>query len=622
VLWRVAISIALLAPAIPGAAQGGEPLWSAGAFHFRWRTTDGRHGHIADCRTEACDRADLARGNLDNAFGLRLGLEAPVTGYGAFRLLAGVEGQVLFTEYNLSQRDVTIGELDGVLGGALDLGPIELLVRTGAGGVLNSGGRGGLGRFVEGAIGLPVHRRISARVGFRRAWHAGPSTDEVSLSVLLRPREAAGHGRWNIGWSVGASRPGALVGDDLSLSAAPAWELSVFRMIGESPYRLGLGIGSTGQESAVRTVRGDVPGNQRGKEIFDLTLLADRSVGRTGGIRWRAGLGVRVARWRDRDSLLLDAGGSPVDAGTEAAGLASLAARLEIGESLGLVGRAEQVYWPSLGLGEVRVMLGLEAGASEPPPRPVAPGRAFSADEGPPFLKRLAVDFGDFWATGWHMNARRWRSLGWGSAAVAGAFLVDNEVRSAVQRARSRSSDRLVDDLRPLGNQVGALGVIGLIWLGGRVAGDADAEAIGEDALEATIFSGFFVVPALKAAVGRARPDARLGHAHFEPFSGADAFPSGEAAQAFTIASVVAGHARAPWVKIAGWGLAGVLAYGRVHLDRHWTSDVVAGGLIGAAIGSWVAARRGRGRPADRGSPRVTVLPAPGGIEVRGFLSW
>lgn len=239
--------VVLLVVAVAATAMAEEPTSYRGAFHFRWRTTDGKHGHIADCRTEACDRDDFARGNLDNAFGLRLGLERAIARRGQLRLVAGGEAQMLFTEYNLSQRDLVIGELLGFAGGSLDLGPLRL--------------------------------------------------------------------------------------------------------------------------------------------------------------------------------------------------------------------------------------------------------------------------------------------------------------------------------------------------------------------------------------VTRARPDAGLGQAHLDPFSGADAFPSGEAAQAFTIASVVAAHARARWVKVVGWGLAGTLAYGRVHLDRRWTSDVVAGALIGAGVGSWVAARRAPAGDCPHRRTSISVLPSPGGIQIRGNIT-
>ncbi len=617
---------AFLTAAVPGLAGG--PEWYTGAFHFRWRTTGGPHGHVADCRTDACDRSDFARGNLDNAFGLRQGVAFPLLERGSFRLTGGGEAQVLFTEHNLSQRDLGIGELAGVLGAGLTIGPAWLTVRAGFGGVLTSDGRGGTGRFLESGIEAPVSGRVAARAAFRRAWHAGPSTDELSLVLALRPHEAAGPSPWNLGFSAGASRPGGLVGQDRSLSDAPVWQLTALRSLGASPYRLGIGVGSASHESEVRTAYGAVAGNQRGKEIFDLSLLADRAIGCTGAVCWRAGLGLRAAHWEDRTPLLLDRSRVPVAAGTELAGVASLAARIDLADRIGLTARAEQTYWSGLDLGELRLMVGLEAGLADSAPRePISPHpksarRPDDRGRRPSYIRRLAVDLGDLVAVSWHMTPGRWRALGWGSAAVGAAFLTDNEIRSFAQRHRTVGRDDFFDTVRPLGNQAGALGVIGLIWLGGTLGDNETAVKIGQDAFEATLFANLLMAPALKTATGRARPDAGLGRSHFDPFSGAESLPSGEAAQAFAIASVVASHVHRRWLKALAWGLAGTLSYGRIHVDRHWASDVVSGALIGAGVGAWVAHRReARSGPEGRGL-HIVVLPAPGGLQLVGGMTW
>jgi membrane-associated phospholipid phosphatase len=620
------VAAVLVTTATPGLSGG--PEWYTGAFHFRWRTTGGPHGHVADCRTDACDRSDFARGNLDNAFGLRQGVAFLLLERGSFRLTGGAEAQTMFTEHNLSQRDLGIGELAGVLGAGLTIGPARLTVRAGFGGVLTSDGRGGTGRFLESGVEAPVSGRVAARAAFRRAWHAGPSTDELSLTLVLRPREAADASRWAIGFSAGASRPGGLVGQDRFLSDAPVWQLTALRALDASPYRLGIGIGSASHESELRTEYGAVAGNQRGKEIFDLSLLADRAIGCTGAVCWRAGLGLRGARWEDRTPLLLDRSRVPVAAGTELAGVASLAARIDLADRIGLTARAEQTYWSGLDLGELRLMVGLEAGLPDSAPRePLAPypkSARRSDDRGrrPSYIRRLAVDLGDLVTVPWHMTPGRWRALGWGSAAVGAAFVADNEIRSFAQRHRTVGRDDFFDTVRPLGNQAGALGVIGLIWLGGTLGDNQTAVKIGQDAFEATLFANLLMAPALKTATGRARPDAGLGRSHFDPFSGAESLPSGEAVQAFAIASVVASHVHRRWLKALTWGLAGTLSYGRIHVDRHWASDVVSGALIGAGVGAWVAHRReARSGPEGRGL-HIVVLPAPGGLQLVGGMTW
>jgi membrane-associated phospholipid phosphatase len=64
-----------------------------------------------------------------------------------------------------------------------------------------------------------------------------------------------------------------------------------------------------------------------------------------------------------------------------------------------------------------------------------------------------------------------------------------------------------------------------------------------------------------------------------------DSFPSGHDTSVFAVATVLG--AFYPRVRWPLYGLAGVIALGRVSLDRHYASDVVAGALIGLAIASF-----------------------------------
>lgn len=75
---------------------------------------------------------------------------------------------------------------------------------------------------------------------------------------------------------------------------------------------------------------------------------------------------------------------------------------------------------------------------------------------------------------------------------------------------------------------------------------------------------------------------------------GASSFPSGHATQSLAtlvaiaaLAAVVIAHARAPAGIALGLGLAAAIGWSRVYLGVHWTTDVMAGWLIGAA---WVSA--------------------------------
>ncbi len=69
-------------------------------------------------------------------------------------------------------------------------------------------------------------------------------------------------------------------------------------------------------------------------------------------------------------------------------------------------------------------------------------------------------------------------------------------------------------------------------------------------------------------------------------------FPSGHAQIAFTVAAVYAGVYRdRPSVAWLAYGTASLIALSRVALGRHFPSDVVVGGILGASIGRFTVAR-------------------------------
>lgn len=97
---------------------------------------------------------------------------------------------------------------------------------------------------------------------------------------------------------------------------------------------------------------------------------------------------------------------------------------------------------------------------------------------------------------------------------------------------------------------------------------------IVSDAFSAAIMAG--AVNGLKYSVGRLRPDG----------SRRNSFPSGHTATAFMTAAMLHKEYgwRSPWFSIGGYTAAAVTGVSRILNNRHWLSDVIAGGAIG--IGS------------------------------------
>lgn len=275
-------------------------------------------------------------------------------------------------------------------------------------------------------------------------------------------------------------------------------------------------------------------------------------------------------------------------------------------------------------LAAAAVMVALASAMATPAlasPAP-APATAQASDSGAApqgFGKRLLADLLALVTKPAHMDAGDWTNLGFGALAVVGTATLDPRVRTWAQDHRSSSSDNLATSIRPLG-QWGAFAVLGATWLTGKAWSKPSLTSTAEDGLEAAILAAGVVTPVLKEVVGRQRPSYGAGHATFKPLAGGASFPSGDVTLAFSVASVFAAHASSFWVKGTAWGLAGLVGWERIHLDRHWASDVVAGALIGSAVGDWVVRRH---EPSGRTSAWA-VVPSfgPGEVGVEVARSW
>lgn len=143
------------------------------------------------------------------------------------------------------------------------------------------------------------------------------------------------------------------------------------------------------------------------------------------------------------------------------------------------------------------------------------------------------------------------------------------------------------------------LGAIGLaVALIGHRLGRRKLLRAGLVAVPALIASGL-LARVVKILVSRPRPGVvDQDPAHWGPSLAAayNSFPSGHATAAFTLAAVLA--AASPSWRPALYGLAALIALSRVVVDAHFVSDVVAGGLLGWAVGRLASRMAARRRPA------------------------
>jgi membrane-associated phospholipid phosphatase len=208
----------------------------------------------------------------------------------------------------------------------------------------------------------------------------------------------------------------------------------------------------------------------------------------------------------------------------------------------------------------------------------------------------------------------RWDGEQWlvvGGAAVGVVVLAafaDVAARDATQSHQTQALDDLTRIVEPFGAEyswavLGAYGIVGLVFH------DAEARDTAIDGIIASLLASGIITPAMKFAVGRARPNQDVSPTSFHPFqSGYASFPSGHATQAFAVASVISAHSDKLWVSLSAYTLAGLVAFARVYHNAHWTSDVTAGALIGTAVGQGVVALNKRLRS---GESHVRTVFAP-----------
>lgn len=151
---------------------------------------------------------------------------------------------------------------------------------------------------------------------------------------------------------------------------------------------------------------------------------------------------------------------------------------------------------------------------------------------------------------------------------------------------------------------VETLGTIGSIALpvSGLVAATAHKDGKGAWQLVEAYGVAMAVVYALKPTIDRERPDG-----------GGQSFPSGHTASAFAGTAFL--QRRYGWSHgVPAYVVATFVGYSRVEAERHWTSDVIAGGAIGIA-GNLLFTRRYSG---------VTVAPTavPGGMGFALEIRW
>jgi membrane-associated phospholipid phosphatase len=195
----------------------------------------------------------------------------------------------------------------------------------------------------------------------------------------------------------------------------------------------------------------------------------------------------------------------------------------------------------------------------------------------------------------------RWEWVAAGGA-VLGSFLLDAEGRDELYQERPSGVHGLERVGNRFGNPVVSAALVGGAY-GAGILLDRPGLARGASRVGMGLIATGLATQVLKSAVGRPRPylDSADGD-ELRPVSFSNdymAWPSGHASTAFSLATGIAMESHNRWIGAAAYGAAGLTAWSRVYDDKHWTSDVVAGAVIGTLVTRatirWLDARESGG---------------------------
>lgn len=203
-----------------------------------------------------------------------------------------------------------------------------------------------------------------------------------------------------------------------------------------------------------------------------------------------------------------------------------------------------------------------------------------------------------------HWNEDDLVAVGFSTVAIGAAASLDKTIKDNVQAHRTAGEDRFFKQYENFGS-TWSFGVIGAFEVWGEIAGDTIAKNTAMDALTASIIGPGLIGTSVKYAAGRVRPNTATRTFEFKPFSGNQSFPSGHSAQAFAVATAIAENYPSWWVQTLCYGGAGLVGYARIEQNAHYTSDVVAGAVLGWSVARAVVHRH----QAKPSSTKITLTP-------------
>ncbi len=191
------------------------------------------------------------------------------------------------------------------------------------------------------------------------------------------------------------------------------------------------------------------------------------------------------------------------------------------------------------------------------------------------------------------------------SAAVfTSMWLIDKPLDEYAGDHKDSFKDKLFKIDRIYGDSRYMIGGSLALYGSGYIFQDKHLKNMGLRVCQAYMYTGLITV-AVKELFGRARPYTDQGVFSFHPFSFEEkyrSFFSGHTSGTFAFSTVMACEYDYWWWKTIWYSAAVLVGGARIYHHRHWFSDVIAGALVGYAIGRFVATYE---YPENASSPTV-----------------
>jgi membrane-associated phospholipid phosphatase len=180
-------------------------------------------------------------------------------------------------------------------------------------------------------------------------------------------------------------------------------------------------------------------------------------------------------------------------------------------------------------------------------------------------------------------KGKDWAKFGLIIGSTGGLMAMDWEIRHRAKQIHSPFASSVANTVEPLGNFYG-LYVFPAVYVAGELLHHPEVASIGLRGAQSLAISTV-IYTAAKKVIRRRRPDEAASPFDYRiPFAGKryTSSPSGHSNTIFTVATVLATEFHEHrWVPWTAYSVATLTALSRVYHNRHWSSDIFLGSLLG-----------------------------------------